>query len=428
MFDGTLEGVVATSALELGIDVGGLDACVLNGFPGTVASMWQQMGRAGRGQQSSTAVLVAGDDQLDQWIMAHPKELLTREPERAVINPTNPFIIGPHLACAAFEKPLAHDDDKYWGEALDDGVRDLVVDDRLVLKPSGTGSPLAVYAGRGRPSRAIGLRSGSADEVQIVRKDGSIVGTVDAARACSVTHSGAIYLHQGKPYRVTDLDLDDRVATVEETDGSEYTQARTKVDISVVDVDDQGLVGQPTGNDQVEVFVGAVEVTSQVTGYQRREVRSRRILSNETLDLPPSTLRTRAFWYVVPTSIIEAARVDASAVPGALHAAEHAGIGMLPLFTICDRWDVGGVSTPWHSGAGGPTIFIYDAHPGGSGVAELGFKERDRHLVATLDSVASCGCADGCPSCVQSPKCGNGNDPLDKHAAIGLLKQILNPA
>ena len=382
LFDGTLEGVVATSALELGIDVGGLDACVLNGFPGTVASMWQQMGRAGRGQQSSTAVLVAGDDQLDQWIMAHPKELLTREPERAVINPTNPFIIGPHLACAAFEKPLAHDDDKYWGEALDDGVRDLVVDDRLVLKPSGTGSPLAVYAGRGRPSRAIGLRSGSADEVQIVRKDGSIVGTVDAARACSVTHSGAIYLHQGKPYRVTDLDLDDRVATVEETDGSEYTQARTKVDISVVDVDDQGLVGQPTGNDQVEVFVGAVEVTSQVTGYQRREVRSRRILSNETLDLPPSTLRTRAFWYVVPTSIIEAARVDASAVPGALHAAEHAGIGMLPLFTICDRWDVGGVSTPWHSGAGGPTIFIYDAHPGGSGVAELGFKERDRHLVA----------------------------------------------
>ena len=428
LFDGTLEGVVATSALELGIDVGGLDACVLNGFPGTVASMWQQMGRAGRGQQSSTAVLVAGDDQLDQWIMAHPKELLTREPERAVINPTNPFIIGPHLACAAFEKPLAHDDDKYWGEALDDGVRDLVVDDRLVLKPSGTGSPLAVYAGRGRPSRAIGLRSGSADEVQIVRKDGSIVGTVDAARACSVTHSGAIYLHQGKPYRVTDLDLDDRVATVEETDGSEYTQARTKVDISVVDVDDQGLVGQPTSNDQVEVFVGAVEVTSQVTGYQRREVRSRRILSNETLDLPPSTLRTRAFWYVVPTSIIEAARVDASAVPGALHAAEHAGIGMLPLFTICDRWDVGGVSTPWHSGAGGPTIFIYDAHPGGSGVAELGFKERDRHLVATLDSVASCGCADGCPSCVQSPKCGNGNDPLDKHAAIGLLKQILNPA
>ncbi len=425
LFDGTLNGVVATSALELGIDVGGLEACVLNGFPGTVASMWQQMGRAGRGHQSSTAVLVAGDDQLDQWIMAHPSELLSREPERAVINPTNPFILGPHLACAAFEKPLAHEDDRYWGEALDDGVRDLVVDDGLVLKPSGTGSPLAVYAGRGRPSRGIGLRSGSADEVQIVRKDGSIVGTVDAARACSVTHPGAIYLHQGRPYRVTELDLDDRVATVEDSNGEEFTQARTKIDISVVAADDQGLVGVPTGDDQVEVFVGAVEVTSQVTGYQRREVRSRRILGNDTLDLPPSTLHTRAFWYVVPAGIIEAAGVDASAVPGALHAAEHAGIGMLPLFTICDRWDVGGVSTPWHSGAGGPSIFIYDAHPGGSGVAELGFTERDRHLLATRDSIESCGCSDGCPSCVQSPKCGNGNDPLDKAAAVALLNVIL---
>lgn len=421
LFEGSLKGVVATSALELGIDVGGLDACVLNGFPGTVASMWQQIGRAGRGQQRSAAVLVAGDDQLDQWIMAHPKELLDREPEQAVINTNNPFILGPHLACAAFEKPLAHDDDAYWGDALDEGVRDLVLDDRLLLKPSGTGRPLGVYAGRVRPSRGIGLRSGSADEVQIVRKDGSIVGTVDAARACSVTHPGAIYLHQGKPYRVTDLDLDDRVATVELSDGEHYTQARTKVDITIASTDET----QPFGPDGAEVCVGAVEVTSQVTGYQRREVRSRRILANETLDLPAQTLHTRAFWYVVPTNIIEAAGLEATQVPGALHAAEHAGIGMLPLFTICDRWDVGGVSTPWHSGAEGPTIFIYDAHPGGSGIAELGFAERHRHLRATRDAMAACGCTDGCPSCVQSPKCGNGNDPLDKHGAIALLDELL---
>ncbi len=422
LFEGSLKGVVATSALELGIDVGGLDACVLNGFPGTVASMWQQIGRAGRGQQRSAAVLVAGDDQLDQWIMAHPKELLDREPEQAVINTNNPFILGPHLACAAFEKPLAHDDDAYWGDALDEGVRHLVLDDRLLLKPSGTGRPLGVYAGRVRPSRGIGLRSGSADEVQIVRKDGSIVGTVDAARACSVTHPGAIYLHQGKPYQVTELDLDDRVATVELSDGEHYTQARTKVDITIASTDET----QPFGPDGAEVCVGAVEVTSQVTGYQRREVRSRRILANETLDLPAQTLHTRAFWYLVPTNIIEAAGLDASQVPGALHAAEHAGIGMLPLFTICDRWDVGGVSTAWHSGAEGPTIFIYDAHPGGSGIAELGFAERGRHLRATRDAMAACGCTDGCPSCVQSPKCGNGNDPLDKHGAIALLDQLLN--
>ena len=421
LFDGSLRGVVATSALELGIDVGGLDACVLNGFPGTVASMWQQIGRAGRGQQRSAAILVAGDDQLDQWIMAHPTELLERTPEQAVINPSNPFILGPHLSCAAFEKPISHADDAYWGESLADGVRDLVQSDYLLLKPSGTGSPLGVYAGRGRPSRAIGLRSGSADEVQIVRKNGTIVGTVDAARACSVTHPGAIYLHQGKPFRVTELDLDDRVAIVEDSDGEHYTQARTKVDISVVRTDELSAFGSAGA----EVCVGSVDVTSQVTGYQRREVRSRRILANETLDLPPSTLHTRAFWYVIPTNIIEAAGIDASQVPGALHAAEHAGIGMLPLFTICDRWDVGGVSTPWHTGAGGPTIFIYDAHPGGSGIAELGFQERHRHLQATHDAMASCACTDGCPSCVQSPKCGNGNEPLDKYAAIALLAELL---
>ena len=423
LFEGSLRGVVATSALELGIDVGGLDACVLNGFPGTVASMWQQIGRAGRGQQRSAAFLVAGDDQLDQWIMSHPTELLNRQPERAVINPTNPFILGPHLACAAFEKPISHDDDQYWGDALDDGIRDLVLDDRILLKPSGVGSPLAVYAGQGRPTRAIGLRSGSADELQIVRKDGSIVGTVDSSRACAVVHPGAIYLHQGKPYQVARLDLDDRVATVENADGEHYTQARTKVDISVVRADERTMWGG--GASGVEVCVGEVEVVSQVTGYQRREVRSRRILANEVLDLPPSTLRTRAFWYVIPVDQIERAGLDASQVPGALHAAEHAGIGMLPLFTICDRWDVGGVSTPWHAGAGGPTIFIYDAHPGGSGIAELGFQEQDRHLRATRDAMATCGCSDGCPSCVQSPKCGNGNEPLDKHGAVALLDQIL---
>ena len=419
LFDGTLRGVVATSALELGVDIGGLDACVLNGFPGTVASMWQQIGRSGRGQQESTAVLVAGDDQLDQWIMAHPTDLLERPPERAVINPDNPFILGPHLACAAYEKPLARSDDKYWGDALDDGIRDLVVDDTIVLRPSGKGSPLAVYAGTGRPSRGIGLRSGSSDEFRIARTDGSLVGTVDAVRAFSVAHPGAIYLHQGKPYRVRDLDIANHVATVEDADGDEYTQARTQTNISVAKIDNDAVLGP------AHVYVGSVQVDSQVVGYQRREVRSRRILANETLELPASTLSTRAFWYVVPPDVITEAGLVPSRVPGALHAAEHAGIGMLPLFTICDRWDVGGVSTAWHAGAGGPTIFIYDAYPGGSGIAELGFAERGRHLLATRDAIAACGCAEGCPSCVQSPKCGNGNEPLDKAGAIAVLDQIL---
>ena len=421
LFEGSLSGVVATSALELGVDIGGLDACVLNGFPGTVASMWQQIGRAGRGLQPSASVLVAGDDQLDQWIMKHPADLLERPPERAVINPDNPFVLGPHLACAAFEKPLAPTDDRYWGDALDDGVRDLVRDDRMVLKPSGQGHALGVYAGRDRPSRAIGLRSSSSDEVQIVRVDGSLVGTVDTARACSAVHTGAIYLHQGRPYRVRSLDLDDRVATVEDSDGNEYTQARTTVDITISSTDASARLG----DSGAEVFLGAVDVTSQVVGYQRREVRSRRILAHETLDLPPETLSTRAFWFTVPVAVIERANVEASAVPGALHATEHAAIGMLPLFTICDRWDVGGVSTPWHSGAGGPAIFIHDAHPGGAGVAELGFEQHILLLEATLESMRNCSCTDGCPSCVQSPKCGNGNEPLDKYGAIAMLDVLL---
>ena len=419
LFEGELTGVVATSALELGVDIGGLDACVLNGFPGTVASMWQQIGRAGRGQDRSVSILVAGDDQLDQWIMRHPAELLARPPERAVINPDNPFVLGPHLQCAAFEKPLAPDDDEFWGEALDDGVRELVQSDDLKLKPSGNGQPLAVYAGHGRPSRAVGLRSGSSDEVQIVRTDGTAVGTVDAARACAVAHTGAIYLHQGRHYQVTELDLDDRVATVVDSDGEHYTQARTSVDLSVHRVDDTLPV---TGG--VDAFVGEVEVTSRVTGYQRKEVRSRRVMGSETLDLPPATLHTRGFWFTIAPDVISAAGVDASQVPGALHAIEHAAIGMLPLFTICDRWDVGGLSTPWHSGAGAPTIFIYDAHPGGAGVAELGFAQHLTLLTSTLEAVATCGCADGCPSCVQSPKCGNGNDPLDKAAAVAILRVV----
>ena len=422
LFEGSLSGVVATSALELGVDIGGLDACVLNGFPGTIASMWQQIGRAGRGLQPSAAVLVAGDDQLDQWIMKHPTDLLERPPEQAVINPENPFVLGPHLACAAFEKPLAPADDRYWGDALDDGVRDLVLDDRLMLKPSGTGHQLGVYAGRDRPSRAIGLRSSSSDEMQIVRADGSLVGTVDTARACTAVHTGAIYLHQGRPYRVTSLDLDDRVATVEDSDGSEYTQARTTVDITIVSTD----ATVPLGTSGAEVCLGAVDVTSQVVGYQRREVRSRRILAHETLDLPPATLSTRSFWFTVPVPLIEQAHIEASAVPGTLHAAEHAAIGMLPLFTICDRWDVGGVSTPWHTGAASPAVFIYDAHPGGAGVAELGFDQHLTLLSATLDSLRACACTDGCPSCVQSPKCGNGNEPLDKHGAITLLDALLS--
>lgn len=415
---GKVRAVIATSALELGVDIGDLDACVLNGFPGTIASMWQQAGRAGRRQQNSLAVLVAGTDQLDQWLMAHPTELFTRSPERAVINPANPHIIDPHLACAAHELPLTFDDYQWWGDNLDEAVGRLVSAEKVRIRQTPDG-PLAVWDGRGWPSRGVGLRNGSSAEYSIRLADGTLVGTVDEARAFDSVHPGAIYLHRGDTYRVLDLDTARHIATVEEADNKEYTQPRSAVDIEVAKIDETRTVGQAT------LHLGSLEVTTTMTGYQRRLVRSRQIVANMPLDLPPQRLVTRGFWYTVDYDVIDAAEISDEALPGTLHAIEHAAIGMMPLFAICDRWDVGGVSTALQADTELPSIFIYDGYSGGAGIAELGFEAADRHLQATLELLKSCGCATGCPSCVQSPKCGNGNDPLDKAGAIALLTEIL---
>ena len=417
LFSGALRGVVATSALELGIDVGALDACVLNGFPGTIASLWQQAGRAGRAQQQSLAVLVAGEDQLDQWLMAHPKELFIRPPEPAVINPSNLQVLLPHLACAAYEQPLTPDDGCWWDDdLLADGVRLLVADDHLVMRDG-----KAFWAGRGSPAWGVGLRSGSSTEYRIAESDGRLVGTVDGSRAFATVHPGAIYLHQGQAWKVTDLDLDDHVAWVEQSDGGELTQVRSETDIRILEVDERRPLGRVT------LCLGLVEVSERVVGYQRREVPSGEVFGTEDLDLPGTYLETRGFWWEVPPSVLVDAGVAPGNWPGALHAAEHAAIGMLPLFTICDRWDVGGVSTALQADTGKPTIVIYDGYPGGAGIAELGFEAGERLLRTTLEVVEACPCATGCPSCVQSPKCGNLNEPLHKAGAIALLRAALDP-
>ena len=430
LFSGRLRAVVATTALELGVDIGGLDACVLNGFPGTIASMWQQAGRAGREGAQSLAVLVAGDDQLDQWLIAHPDELFGRSPEPAVINPSNSSVLHPHLACAAFELPLTHDDERWWGDLLAEGVRDLVVDERLRIRTrtrSGRSWPTAVWCGDGWPAHGVGLRGGSSTEYRIVTEDpdsadgaDELVGTVDESRAFSQVHTGAIYLHRGSTYRVADLDIDDRTARVVPTADDEFTRAKSETDIRILEIDDGRSVGQS------RLHLGSVEVTSRVTGYERREVGSGELIGREQLDLPEQYLVTRGFWYTIDEEVLAAAGVAPADGPGALHAVEHAAIGMLPLFTICDRWDVGGVSTMRQGDTGCPTIVIYDGYPGGAGIAELGFEVADRHLQATLEAIEGCPCADGCPSCVQSPKCGNLNEPLDKDAAGRLLRTLLS--
>ncbi len=418
LFSGQLNGIVATSALELGVDIGGLDAVVLCGYPGTIASFRQQTGRTGRSTEESIAVMVAGENQLDQWMMANPLELFDREPERAVVNLDNPFVFVPHLGCAALELPLRHRDEKYWPTQLDEGIRQLVLTDRAKIRTHRS-ERLVNWAGRGTPAPTLSLRSAGRGEFRIAEADGTVIGTVDESSLYQSTHVGAIYLHQGSAWKVTDLDFDTRTVTVVADPGKTYTQARSSKQLRVISISDQRQVGAST------LHLGSVEVATQVTGYQLRNSSSHKVIASETLDVPASQLNTRAVWYSFDDALIDRARIDPADLGGALHAAEHAAIGILPLFTICDRWDVGGVSTDWLESTGQPTVVIHDAYPGGAGMAEMAFEAADRHLSATLEVLRKCRCSDGCPSCVQSPKCGNGNEPLDKAAAIRLLGATL---
>jgi DEAD/DEAH box helicase domain-containing protein len=418
---GELLGVAATNALELGIDVAGLDAVVLQGFPGTLASFWQQAGRAGRALQPSAAVLVAGDDQLDRWYLEHPTDLFTRPLEPAVVNARNPFVAEPHVGCAAYELPLAPDDPVLGtaatplGEAVDDAVRELVLAD--ALKPR---NGKMYWARPEAPAPHVGLRTGSSVEYRLYESDsGRLVGTVDGSRVFHIAHPGAIYLHQGRQYRVEHLDIDDAHALLAPVEVDEYTHPRHDIDIAVTGEEQSRPVGTST------LHLGTVEVTTTTDAYQRRRIGSGEVLETVALDLPPRTLSTRAGWYTVPVPVAAGAGLDAVTVLSAAHAAEHALIGMLPLFTICDRWDVGGVSMAVHPATGQPTIFIYDGYPGGAGIAELAFDAADRHVAAAHDIVAACPCAAGCPSCVQSPKCGNWNEYLDKAGAVALLRAML---
>ena len=414
---GELVGIAATNALELGIDVGSLDAVVVNGFPGTLASLWQQVGRAGRGRSSAAAILIAGDDQLDQWYVTHPDELFTRRAEAAVVNPQNPFVLDAQVACAAHELPLTHDDEQWFGAGFDDAVRRLTLADQL--KPR---RGVMYWAGRDAPAPSVGLRTGSTAEYRLVAEDGTLIGTTDDARVFQVAHPGAMYLHRGRQWRVAHLDIAGHEAElVPADDVDEYTQPRTEIDISVTNEDRAVPLGRG------EAQLGAVEVTHRVVGYQRKRVSTNEVIETVPLDLPPRTLPTRALWYTVPVEVLGEAGVDDRRVLGSVHAAEHGLIGLLPLFAICDRWDVGGVSMASHPATGRPTIFVYDGFAGGAGIAELAFDRLSELIAATHDLLAACPCDDGCPSCVQSPKCGNWNEFLDKAGAVAFLAALAPP-
>jgi DEAD/DEAH box helicase domain-containing protein len=417
--DGDLVAVAATSALELGIDIGSLDAAVLTGFPGTRASMWQQAGRAGRRSDESVAVLVAQDDPLDQYLVQHADDLFGQSPEAAVIDPTNPYVLDPHLRCAAREFPLEDEEAKrFFGDTAVDGLRRLA-EDELVKQRRDRWHDVGSTA----PHREIDIRAGGGHVYRIVREDtGELIGTADEHRAFGTLHPGAVYLHQGEQFLVQKLDLVGRVALVEEADPDYYTQARDATDIVIVNLIDHRALGD------AELCFGDVEVTNQVVGFVRKLVATNELVSHEALPLPPVTLRTRAVWWTLPGRLIDAASVATADLAGGIHGAEHCAIGMLPLVATCDRWDIGGVSTPLHPDTGLTTIFVYDGSPGGAGIAERGYHAAERWLRATAERLRDCPCRDGCPSCVVSPKCGNGNEPLDKAAAERLTFTMTSDA
>ncbi|MEU8472733.1 DEAD/DEAH box helicase [Streptomyces sp. NPDC029006] len=418
LHSGELLGLAATTALELGVDVSGLDAVVIAGYPGTRASLWQQAGRAGRSGQGALAILVARDDPLDTFLVHHPEALFHQPVESTVLDPDNPYVLAPHLCAAAAELPVTEDDLELFGPACADVLPQLEAAKLLRRRTSAWH-----WTRRERAADLTDIRGTGGRPVQIVEAGtGRLLGTVDANAAHSTVHAGAVHLHQGRTYLVRSLDLEDSVALVEQADPPYSTVARDTTSISILETDTEVPWG--TGR----LCYGSVEVTNQVVSYLRRRLITGEVLGETKLDLPPRTLRTRAVWWTVTEDQLDEARIIPEILGGSLHAAEHASIGMLPLFATCDRWDIGGVSVPLHPDTLLPTVFVYDGHPGGAGFAERAFHTARAWLAATREAIASCECEAGCPSCIQSPKCGNGNDPLHKRGAVRLLTVLLRGA
>jgi DEAD/DEAH box helicase domain-containing protein len=412
---GDLLGLAATNALELGIDIAGLDAVLMAGFPGTRAALWQQIGRAGRGGEDALGIFVARDDPLDTYLVTHPEALIGQPVEANVFDPENPYVLGPHLCAAAEEFPLTEDDLSMFGPTARAGVDALTDAGLLRRRQRGW-----FWTDRRRASDLADIRSTGGAPVRLVEDDtGRLLGTVDQSSSHGTAHPGAVYLHQGETYLVESLDLDENVAVIHRSNPDYSTSAREVTDISIV----AELAHTSWG--PARISYGDVSVTHQVVSFLKRRVPSGEVLGEEPLDLPERTLTTKAVWWALPAAALEAGELAARDLPGAAHAAEHASIGLLPLFATCDRWDIGGVSTALHPDTGQLTVFVYDGHPGGAGFAERGFHAAADWLTATREAIYSCRCEDGCPSCVQSPKCGNGNNPLDKAAAIALLDVLL---
>ncbi len=414
-FNGELLGLVATTALELGIDIGDLEATVLTGYPGSIASTWQQAGRSGRTTGSSLSFLIALDNPLDQYLMRHPDFLFSKNFDNALINPNNPYILQLHLLCAAWEKPLDSSDESFFGANTRMELGRLEKEGKIrEFKSKWYLSPSIAY-----PAQEVNIRATSGQNYAVIDgQDGCLLETVEASVAFFQVHAGAIYLHQGESYLITGLDLARHIAWAEPRSVDYYTQTMEIHDIRVTKLLEE------KDCHAVKVYFGDVDVTVTVVGFKRKKQFTEEVIRGEPLDLPPQSFPTKALWFDLPRKAIERIANAGLDFHGGLHACEHASISILPLFALCDRNDIGGVSTPFHPDTGKAQIFIYDAYPGGIGIAEKGFEMITELWQATLKVIEECPCSDGCPSCIQSPKCGNNNEPLDKKAAIILLQEL----
>jgi DEAD/DEAH box helicase domain-containing protein len=415
LFAGELDGVLSTSALELGIDIGGLDACVLVGYPGSVMATWQRAGRVGRSGRESIIVLVALPDALDQYLLDHPRDLIERPFERLVVDPDNEPVARQHLVCAAAELPLSPATDASYLERFAPAVGELLAEGALARRAEG-GDLVSLAR---RPQRDVSLRGSGAEFAIVDTARGATIGTIDGARVFAECHPGAIYLHGGRQYSVTALDLERHVARVEPADVDWYTSPRSEKETEIL----EALAERTAGS--LRAGFGRLKVTEQVVGFERRRTHLFEAIDVQPLDLPPSVYETQGLWIHAPAASERELPAAGRNLLGALHAVEHAAIGLFPLVALCDRSDLGGISLSHHPQLAGAGLFVYEGHVGGVGIAKRGFHDLPRLLTLLLDHLERCPCESGCPSCIQSPKCGNGNRPLDKAGAIDLLRAWL---
>jgi DEAD/DEAH box helicase domain-containing protein len=413
---GDLLGVVSTSALEMGIDIGYLDICLLVGYPGTIIDTWQRGGRVGRSGRESMIILLAKPDALDQYFMKHPDDFFKRSFEAAILDPHNPYVVDAHLPCAAAEKPITLDDAQFWSKDLAHRLEGLEMEGSLTRTVEGKPT---WFATKRRPHQQVNIRSTGETYTVFEKKTGEAIGTVDGIRAFKECHPGAVYLHRARQYLVHDLDLEKKDIIAHQSELKYFTRARTEKETEIIRINRS----RPKG--QFLVREGLLKVTESITGYEKRALPGQELLGVYPLELPPQIFETIGFWIEIETPIHKIIEDKGLHFMGGIHAVEHAAIGIFPLFALCDRNDIGGICYTYHPQVGKSAIFIYDGYPGGVGLAQHGFEIVLELLEKTLDHLNNCECEDGCPSCIHSPKCGSGNKPLDKKAAITILEFLL---